>query len=226
MWGVFVNAGAVVVGSLIGLCLRKGLPENISSSVMTAVALCVLYIGWSGALAGENAVILVLSMAIGALIGSALDLDARFERIVHKIESRFAGTNTSGSVGEAFITASLLFCVGAMSVVGSLQAGLRGEYDTLYSKSVLDFISSIILSSTLGIGVALASVSILVFQGAIALLAHVLSPLLADAVISEMTCAGSVLIFALGLNMLGLTKLKVINFMPAMFLPILLCRFF
>ena len=225
MWGVFVNAGAVVIGSLLGLVLRQGLPEKVSSTIMSGVALCIMYIGWSGALSGENSIILVLSTAIGALIGAALDLDAHFEGFVHRVESRF-NSNSSGTVGEAFITASLLFCVGAMAVVGSLQAGLRGEYETLYSKSVLDFISSIILSSTLGIGVALSGVAILVFQGAIALLAQVLSPLLADAVVSEMTCVGSVLIFALGMNMLGLTKLKVLNFMPAVFMPILLCRFF
>ncbi|MDY3954484.1 MAG: DUF554 domain-containing protein, partial [Anaerovoracaceae bacterium] len=129
----------------------------------------------------------------------------------------------SASLAEGFVSASLLFCVGAMTIVGSLQAGLSGDNEMLFTKSTLDFISSIVFASALGIGVLLSAVFVFVFQGAIVLLAQVIAPYLNDAVVAEMTCAGSLLILALGLNMLGLTKLKVMNYMPAVFLPILLC---
>lgn len=223
MFGVLVNTGAVLVGSVIGLFLKKGLPERLTSAVMLGIGLCTMYLGWSGTLEGQNAIILILSVAIGALIGSLLDLDAHFNRFAQKVEARFSKGTGGVSLAEGFVTASLLFCIGAMTIVGSLQAGINGDNRMLLSKSVLDFISSIVLSSTLGIGVLLSSVFVLVFQGGIVLLAQVVAPLLSDSVIAEMTCCGSLLIFALGLNIIGLTKIKVMNYLPAVFLPILLC---
>ena len=129
------------------------------------------------------------------------------------------------SISDGFITASLLFCVGAMSIVGALENGLTGSYDTLKAKSIIDGISSIVFASSLGVGVAFSAGAIFLYQGAISLLAGLLSPLLGDAVIAEMTCVGSLLIVALSLNMLNVTKIKVMNLVPAIFLPILLCRF-
>ena len=127
------------------------------------------------------------------------------------------------SIAEGFVTASLMFCVGAMTIVGSLQSGLTGDHQMLFTKSMLDFVSSMIFASSLGLGVLFAAGFVLVFQGGITLLAGLAAPFLGDAVIAEMTCVGSVLIIGLGLNMLGLTKLKVMNYLPAIFLPILLC---
>lgn len=222
MLGVIVNVIVIILGSGIGMVLKKGIPERISETMMKGLGLCTLYIGWSGALKGSNTLVLIISMAIGIVIGEGLDLDARLNRFAKKLEQRFSKQDGSISIADGFIAASLLFCVGAMTVVGSLQAGLSGNYEMLYTKSVLDFISSMIFASTLGIGVMLSAVFVLLFQGSIVLLAQVVAPFLTDGVVAEMTCVGSVLIFALGLNIVGITKLKVLNFLPAMFFPILL----
>ncbi len=222
MLGVIVNVIVIIIGSGIGMALKKGIPQRISETMMKGLGLCTLYIGWSGALKGSNTLVLIISMAIGVVIGEGFDLDARLNRFAQRMEKKFKKEDGSISIAEGFIAASLLFCVGAMTVVGSLQAGLSGDYETLFTKSVLDFISSMIFASTLGIGVMLSAVFVLLFQGSIVLLAQVVAPFLTDAVVAEMTCVGSVLIFALGLNILGITKLKVLNYLPAMFLPIFL----
>jgi len=222
MLGVIVNVIVIILGSGIGMVLKKGIPERISETMMKGLGLCTLYIGWSGALKGSNTLVLIISMAIGIVIGEGFDLDKRLNNFAEKLEKNFSKQDGSISIAEGFIAASLLFCVGAMTVVGSLQAGLSGNYEMLFTKSVLDFISSMIFASTLGIGVMLSAVFVLIFQGGIVLLAQVVAPFLTDGVVAEMTCVGSVLIFALGLNIIGITKLKVLNFLPAMFLPILL----
>lgn len=222
MIAVFVNVILIIFGSGIGMMVKKGIPDRISEAMMKGLGLCTLYIGWSGALKGSNTLVLIISMAIGIIIGEGFDLDAKLNRFALKLESKFKKADGRSSIAEGFITASLLFCVGAMTVVGSMQAGLLGDYQTLFTKSVLDFISSIIFASSLGFGVMLSAVFVFVFQGSIVLLAQVVAPLLTDAVVAEMTCVGSVLIFALGLNMIGVTKFKVLNYLPAMFLPIVL----
>lgn len=225
MLGVLVNAATVIVGALIGMFLKKSLPERLAKAMTTAVALAVLYIGVDGMLSGENTLVLVLSMVIGALAGTLLDLDTKLNKLGAYIEGKFKSKNGGVSVAEGFVSATLLFCVGAMTIVGALQSGLTGNHETQFTKAILDFISSIILASTLGIGVLLASVSVFVIQGSVVLLAQVVAPFLNDYVIAEMTCAGSVLIVALALNMLGVTKIKLMNLLPAMFIPIILCTF-
>lgn len=224
MLGVLVNAASVIVGSLLGILLKKGMSEKISKVMTTAVALAVVYIGIDGMMSGENTLVLVLSMVAGALIGTLLDLDRRLQVIAEKIEGKFKG-NDDTKIAEGFVSATLLFCVGAMTIVGALQSGLTGNHETQYTKAILDFISSIVLASALGWGVMLAAVSVLVMQGSIVLLAQLAEPYLNEYVIGEMTCAGSVLILALALNMLGITKIKLMNFLPAIFVPIVLCLF-
>ena len=193
---------------------------------MQGVALCVMYLGISGCLEGNNSLIAILSMVLGALIGELLDLDKRMRSLGDWVQKRTEHLVTNGgqaSISEGFVTASLLFCVGAMAIVGALQDGLTGDHSTLFAKSLLDGISSIVFGASLGLGVAFSAVAILLYQGSISLLASFLQPYLGDAVIAEMTCVGSLLIVALSLNMLGLTKIKVMNLVPAIFLPILLC---
>ena len=223
MLAVIVNTLTVIIGSAIGLLLKKGIPDRITDTLMKGIALCTLYIGWSGTLKGQNTLVLIIAMAIGVVIGEGLDLDDKLNRFATSVESRFKKGGEKISLAEGFVTASLLFCVGAMTIVGSLQAGLSGDYEMLFTKSVLDFISSMVFASSLGIGVMLSAAFVLVFQGGIVLLAQFVAPFLTDAVIAEMVCSGSLIIFALGLNILGVTKLKVINFLPAIFLPIILC---
>ena len=184
------------------------------------------YIGIDGCLKGENALIAILSMVIGSIIGELLDLDKRMRSLGDWVQARTAHLvhgGQSASVSEGFVTASLLFCVGAMAIVGALNDGLTGDHSTLFAKSLLDGISSIVYGASLGIGVAFSAVAVFLYQGLIALAASFLEPFLVESVIAEMTCVGSLMIAALALNMLGVTKIKVMNLVPAIFLPIFLC---
>jgi len=220
--GVLVNTLTVVIGASAGLLLRRGLPEKLTKAVMAAIGLCTLYIGISGALEGGNAIVLILSMVLGTGVGTALDIDGAIARLGGAIERRFPQRGEKASVAQGFMTASLLFCVGAMTVVGSLNAGLSGDNKLLYTKSVLDLFSSCMLAGTLGVGVLCSAAFVLVFQGALVLLSGALRFLLTDAaLLGEVTCAGSVMIIGLGLNLLDVTKLKVADMLPAVvFVPL------
>ena len=219
--GSLVNSAAIILGGSIGLALKKGLSDRIASAVMNALALCVLYIGVSGMLKGENILITILLMVFGTLVGEWIDLDKKINQLGDEIESRVSSDNKEHSVSNGFVTASLLFCVGAMAIVGALQSGLTGNHDTLFAKSLIDGIAAIVMASSLGIGVLLSAGLILVYEGGISLFANVMAPLLTDSVINEMTCVGSLLIVGLALNMLKLTNLKIMNYAPAVFFPIL-----
>ena len=225
MLGTIVNALAVIAGTFIGLLLKKGLPEKISDVVMKGVALCVLYIGISSSLSGTNALIAILSIVVGAVIGSLLDIDRRLNSLGELAERKLSKDDGKTSIAEGFVSASLLFCVGSMAIVGSIQSGLTGNHEMIYTKSMLDGISAIIFASTLGVGVFLSAAAVLVYQGIIVLCAQWVQPFLSDYVVAEMTCVGGLLIIALALNMLGITKLKTANYLPAVFIPIILCMF-
>ena len=207
MLAVIVNTLTVIIGSAIGMLLKKGIPERITDTLMKGIGLCTLYIGWSGTLKGQNTLVLIISMAIGVVIGEGLDLDDKLNRFAASVENRFKKGGEKISLAEGFVTASLLFCVGAMTIVGSLQAGLSGDYEMLFTKSVLDFISSMVFASSLGIGVMLAAAFVLVFQGGIVLLAQFVAPFLTDAVIAEMV--GEVLDVMKALANDGMTMLVV-----------------
>ncbi len=223
MIGAIVNTLAAVVGGLLGSLLKKGIPARFADLVQKGLALCVLYIGIKGSLVGTNTLVTILSLVLGAILGELLNIDGAIERLGAWAQRKLS--KGGSRLGEGFVTASLLFCVGSMAVVGSLQSGLTGNHETIFTKSMLDFVSAIILASTLGLGVCLSGIFVLVYQGAIVLLARWAAPILSDYVVAEMSCAGSLLIVALGLNMLGITKLKVANLLPAMFLPIIFCLF-
>ncbi len=216
MFAVLVNALAVILGSLLGLGFGRFLNERLSGAAMTGLGLCTLYIGISGSLKGGNVLITIAALVIGGILGTILDIDGAVNRLGQRAQALTRGRG--GRVAEGFVTASLLFCVGAMAVTGSLDAGLRGDYATLYAKSALDFVAAILLASTLGIGVALSAAAVLLYQGAIALLAGLVAPLLSPAAINEMACAGSLIIVALGFNLLGLAKIKVADLLPAILL--------
>ena len=172
--GSLVNSAAIILGGSIGLALKKGLSDRIASAVMNALALCVLYIGVSGMLKGENILITILSMVFGTLVGEWIDLDKKINQLGDEIESRVSSENKEHSVSNGFVTASLLFCVGAMAIVGALQSGLTGNHDTLFAKSLIDGIAAIVMASSLGIGVLLSAGLILVYEGGITLFANVL----------------------------------------------------
>lgn len=226
MLGTIVNTAAVLVGACVGMLLKKGLPERLADTLMKGLGLCTLFLGISGSLKGDNSMILIISMVAGALIGEGVDLEDKVNRLGKWLENRFKSRKGSQvSIAEGFVTASLLFCVGAMTIVGSLQSGLLGNHEMLFNKSMLDFVAAIIFASTLGAGVIFSAAFVFLYQGAITLLAGWVAPFLTDRVIGEMTCVGSVIIIGLALNMLGITKLRVMNYVPAIFIPILLCMF-
>lgn len=224
--GAFVNFMLVLIGSGIGMLLKKGIPEKIQKTLVTAVSLCVIYIGITGLFEDDiNALVIIISMALGAVVGQALDLDGLLNKLANKIESKFKTDNENGKIAEGFISAILLFCVGAMTIVGSIDSGITGDNTTLYSKAVLDLISSAVLASSLGFGVMLSSVGVLVIEGTLTLLANVVQPILTATVVAHMSVIGSLLIVALAFNLLGITKIKVMNMIPAILIPILLCLF-
>lgn len=231
MLGVTVNSAAVLIGGLLGLIFHKILPKKLGDAVMTGVALCVMYIGISGTLddcdgffKGEKLLVMIFSVVLGAIIGALCNLDGLLSRFGAAIEKKFVKAgNGKTSFAGAFVSSTLLFCVGAMAVVGSLDAGISGDNSTLFAKSVLDGISAVVFASTLGAGVMLSAASLFVYQGAIVLLAQVVAPVLSITVITEMSVVGSLLIVALSLNMLKITNIKITNYLPAIFLPIGLC---
>ena len=220
--GAIFNVITILVGGGLGLLFQKGLPQRFQDILIKGMALCVLYIGISGTLEGENPLITVISIALGAIVGELLDLDGKMNRAGDWVQSKFKGSQSP--ISQGFVTATLLFGVGAMAVVGSLQGGLTGNHSVIYTKSIIDGVMAIILTSQLGFGVMLSAIPIFVYQGGIALLAGVLEPVLTDAAVAEMTCSGSVLIMALGLNMLGITKLKVVNYIPAILFAAILSQ--
>ncbi len=222
MLGTIVNALAIIAGGLVGLVIGKALKKEIGDAVMTGLALVVILIGISGALKGNNTLVAIISIAVGAIIGELLGLEERIKSLGNRIELAIS-KNGTGRIAQGFVSSSLLFCVGAMAIVGALEGGLSGNHSTLYTKAMLDGIGAIVFASSMGVGVLFSAVLLFVYQGSIALLASYIEPFLSDVVISEMTCVGSLLIMALGFNMLGITKIKVMNFVPAIFLPILLC---
>jgi uncharacterized membrane protein YqgA involved in biofilm formation len=167
---------------------------------------------------------MIVCFAVGAVIGELIDLDKQVNRLGKKIENRFS-KNSNSKIAEGFVTATLLFCVGAMTIVGSIDSGISGDNSTLYSKSVIDCVAAAVLTSSMGIGVIFAAFSALIIEGAITLLANFISPILTDYIIAQMSVIGSLLIIALSLNMLGITKIKVMNFVPAIILPLLLIFF-
>ncbi len=223
--GTIVNAAGILAGCAVGLLLGRFIPEQLSGAITKGLALCVFFIGVDGMLAGEKPLVMILSVVLGTIVGELLRLDDRLNALGDSIEKRFAKRGVKGRVSEGFVTASLLYCVGAMAIVGALESGLSGDHSTLYAKTLLDAVSSVVYASTLGFGVALSAIPVLLYQGLIAAGASLLAPVLTDAVIAEMKCVGSLLIVALSFNMLGLAKLKVMNYIPAVFFPILLCRF-
>lgn len=225
--GAFVNFILVIIGSSFGMLLKRGIPEKIQKTLVSAVALCVLYIGVTGAFEEDiNALIIIVSMAVGSVIGQALDLDGLINKLAKKVEDKFKkGDSESGKIAEGFVSATLLFCVGAMTVVGSIDSGVSGDNTTLYSKSVLDLISSAVLASSLGFGVVLSSFGVLVIEGILTLLAVAVEPILTTCVVAHMSVIGSLLIVAIAFNMLKITNIKVMNIIPAVFIPMLLCLF-
>ncbi len=224
--GVVANSVAVGFGSLIGVLFRGRFNNKIIETVMNGMGLCVLYIGISGSLEGENILVTIASIAIGGIIGEVVDIDERLKRYGVAIERRFIkAKDKKESIAEGFLNSTMVICVGAMAIVGALQSGLVGNHETLYAKAIIDLFVVFAMSATMGIGVFFSAFAILFYEGAIVLFAGSISPFLSEIVIDEVTCVGSLVIIAIGLNLLKITKIKVANFSLAPLIPIIVYMF-
>lgn len=219
MLGTIVNALAIVGGTAAGLLLKSGIRQSFQETIMNAVGLSVLLIGMTGAIKADNLLMIVICLAVGSMLGEALKIEDRLAGLGRMIEQKTGGGD--GSVAKAFVNASLIFCVGSMAIVGSIESGLTGNHQTLFAKAVLDGICSIFLSSAMGFGVVFSAAAVFLYQGLITLGASALKNLLTQQMILEVSAIGGVLIMAIGLNMLKITKIKVGNMLPAIFLPFL-----
>ncbi|MBP3559423.1 MAG: DUF554 domain-containing protein [Clostridia bacterium] len=226
--GVLVNTLTVIIGSTVGLILKKQIPEKLTNAVMTAIGLCTIAIGVTGVIKGENQLVMIISLVFGTIVGTLIDIDGKLSRLGDKFQNKRAKNGNvhsdNATFSQGFVTASLLFCVGAMTIVGSMNAGISGDNQMLYTKSVLDLISSSMLAASLGFGVFCASGFVLVFQGALVALAMALGSFLNDFAVNELICTGSVMITALGLNLIGVTKIKVANLLPGLIFVPFVCK--
>ena len=230
--GTIINCAAVIIGSLVGILIKGGMPKRFEQTIFSAIGLATMFIGMGGALSGlmtisgtalgtQYTMGMVLSLVLGALVGEALDIETRLDKLGEWIKSKMPAKLAGNTFVDGFVTASMLFCVGAMAVVGSLEDGLNGDYSILAAKSVLDGISSVLFAASLGFGVAVSAVPLAIYQGAITLLAQFVSPYLTDVLIAQMSCVGSILIFGIGINMIFGKKVKVGNLLPAILFPII-----
>ena len=222
MIGTLINCAAIIAGSLVGLLLRRGMKDSISKAVMQGVGMSVILIGVTGAIETQNTLLVILSMVVGGVLGAWIDIDSRMNRLGAWAQRKLTkGDDANNTFAKGFVTASLVYCVGAMAVVGALDSGIRGDHSTLIAKAALDGITAIIFTSSLGIGVMLSAVPVLIYQGSIALLGTAVAPLLSDVVVTEMSAVGGLLIMGIGINMLLDSEIKVANLLPAILIPFL-----
>ncbi len=236
MLGSIVNAAAIAVAGTVGALLRRGIPERIGKTVVSGVALSVLFIGVTGAIDGYRELVagsallaeygmlvVILSIALGALIGELLDIDRAMSRLGAWVEGRLTRGNAEGhsTVAVGFVNCTILFCVGSMAILGGIEDTGSGTPDILFSKAVLDAISALVMASTMGIGCALSAIPVLLYQGLFSILSLLFLSEMPTAVMGGLSCTGSLIIVAIALNMLGVTRIKTANLVPAVFLPLL-----
>lgn len=230
--GTIVNAAAIIIGATLGLIIKGGLSERFQETITKAIGLTTMFIGMSGALTGlitinngvletQDTMLMIASLIAGALIGEWIDIELRLENMGEWCKAKlYKNGSTQNTFVEAFVTSSLLFCVGAMAIVGSLEDGLNHNFTTLFAKSIMDGVMAIIFCASLGIGVYFSALAVIVYQGSITLMAGFIRPYLSDIVIGRMSFVGSILIFALGINLIFGKKIKIGNLLPAMFIPL------
>ena len=226
MLGTIINVVAILVGSAAGIALHGGMPQRFRDTIMQGLALCVVLIGVMGAVQTSNSMIVIFSIVLGALVGEGIDIEKRLDSVGNAAQRLFdRGKGGSSTFAQGFVTASLVYCVGAMAIMGSLDSGLRGDHATLIAKSILDGVSAIVFASTLGPGVALSAAAVFIYQGAITLLAQFVAPFLTDALVTEMSAVGGLLIIGIGVNMFDRVHIKVGNLLPAIFMPMIVMPF-
>jgi len=219
MIGVLVNVFAIIFGSLIGLLLRKGISERYKNIVMQAIGLSVLIIGIVGAIKTEEIILLVISLVLGGLIGTFLKIEKNLEKLGDSLENKFQSSNAQFSKG--FVMASLVYCVGAMAIVGSIEAGVNGNNEVLFTKAILDGVTAVFFTASLGYGVLFSSIPVFIYQGSITVFGIYIKDYLNDSMINEVSAVGSVLILGIGLSMLEIKKINVGDLLPAVIIPII-----
>lgn len=232
--GTIVNVIAIIVGSCFGLFLRKGLPKKWQETIIHGIGLSVIVIGLQMALKSSNIIVVILSLVFGIVVGEIIDLENRLNQLGlflgKKVsrEKKLEDTgqkdeSVSNAIAEGFVTATLMYCIGAMAIIGAINDGLRGDYSVLFAKSILDCIISIILTANIGIGVIFSAISVAVYQGSLTLLAGALAPFITDLLVTEISAIGGVMIVALGFNMMKITKIRIANMLPGiLFVPIVM----
>jgi uncharacterized membrane protein YqgA involved in biofilm formation len=223
MYGAMINAVLIILGTTIGMVVGKFLKEELQNQLVIAMGMCVIYIGIDGMLEMSSALNMLLSMSIGTLIGNIIDLDAMIVRLGDKIQQKFS---SSSPIASGFVNASLLFCVGGMAIVGSIQDGLISDYSILLMKGIIDAVSAIVLAAKYGLGVYFSAVFVLIYEGLLSILALVISPILTNECIVQLSAVGSIVLLAVGLNMLNVIKVKPMNMVPAIILSAILTILF
>ncbi|MFY4776206.1 DUF554 domain-containing protein [Metabacillus sp. RGM 3146] len=225
--GSIVNGAAIIAGTLIGLLLRR-IPERMKETVMNGIGLAVMVLGITMALKTTDIFYVIVSLVLGSILGEWMNLEGKLLAVGHFLENKLKHFKT-GNVAEGFVTATLIFVIGAMSIIGALDSGLRGDHAVLLTKSMIDGFTSIILASTLGVGVMISAVPVFLYEGCIALLANVIHQYINDELlkllISEITATGGVLILAIGINIMNIKAIRVANMLPSLFVIILLIAF-
>lgn len=226
--GTVVNCAAILLGCAVGLILKKGFPEKWRETIMYGVALSVFLIGVQMAQKSQNVILVILSIVIGSVVGEALDLDGKMNRFGHWVEKKILGEKkgTATTFGQGFITATLIYCIGAMAIVGSLEDGLNGNHQILYTKAVLDGILSVILSANMGAGVGLSAVPVGLYQGGMTLLVFWLQNLLTPEIIAEISATGGIMIMSIGVVQAQLASIRLANQIPALLVVVILAQFF
>jgi uncharacterized protein len=214
--GTLVNGLLIIIGTLLGKLLHR-IPESMKETVMYAIGLAVMVLGLQMGLKSENFLIVILSLVIGAVIGELLKLEEKLNDLGLWLERKI-GSNGKGSISEGFVTATLIFVIGAMAIIGALDSGIRGDHSVLYTKSIIDGFTALILTTTLGIGVIFSAVPVMLYEGLIALFATQIDRFVPQALMNqfivEMTATGGIMIMAIGMNLTGIVKIKVANFLP------------
>lgn len=223
MPATFINAALILLGSLLGLLFQNHIGERFSSMLTHALGLCILGIGISSATATQNTLCIIVCMVLGTILGEALRIEDRLDTVGEVLKRKLVRGESNSRFTEGFVTASVLYCVGSMAIMGSMEAGIQGKYDILISKGVIDGVTSITFASAMGVGVAFSIVPLILYQGGLTLIFSQAGPFLDPAAIVEMSAVGGTIIMGMGINMLGLGKgkIRVGNMLPAIFLPLL-----
>ena len=216
--GTLANCCAIIIGALLGVFCKRGLPEKWQETMMSSIALCILIIGVQMALKTQNIIIVIFSLVLGAIAGEIIDIEGAMNRLGKYLGNKLSSGDSSAAaaIGAGFVNASILFCSGAMAILGSIQDGLAADHTTLFAKATLDGLISLILSANLGIGVILSALSVGIYQGSITLLAGFIGPLVTDAMLAEITANGGIMIMAIGCNMLKISSIRIGNLLPGM----------